>query len=1047
MIEKNKVQQNKIRARAALCFAIPYFFTLLTLIFSASALVVDRPEPIITVAFDEPTSFVNATLMDYSNKIIPVSLIGKNQENTTYRFRPAQLNDGDYVFKVYGNDILGNKGQVKEIMFTVKIGDFKISLISPRLGVSSFSPYNITIETNRRAICKYSFQASFDYISFDMNPFPATDQFLHRIDRYDKESTIYIKCNDTYKNEIHSAQYTLKIDAAPPAITSLYADPQQINQLTGGQRRTTIFAETDKPSFCTYTFNRTSYAFSEENFTNSSTYKASHQAFVSLPDDGKYTYYINCSSLADLYSGPKPLEIESNIFVGLIINFNEPKDGLATTKQEVNLNITTNKNTTCFFGNSSANISEQFVEENSRSHFENIGNFSDGKYTYYARCLVIADGTPNGEERIVSTTFTLDTTPPVMEEVNVSEPNLNITGKTCYTDQLFAIWRAADNESGIKAYNYSIFNKFTSATAKNWTYTTEKLARVYGLNLTDGESYIFSVKTQNKAGVLSNELSGNSITVDESLCPKAFSCKDNKKNSNETDIDCGGNQCSRCPEKKSCKANSDCATNICAGNICATELCANNVRDVGETDYDCGGDDCQKCDLNKICSKNSDCKSDYCENNKCIEPTCLDGKQNGKETDVDCGGGKCPECAEGQACMQSSDCKSNNCQISKAETIEAGAEKGICVISCSDNEKNGDETGVDCGGSCAKEGKLCTENQNCNQDSDCISGICKESICIEKAAEKVTEQPKAPPKSNLLRIILLILGAIILTAIIIYLIATRKKGKIMEKPVQKLAPSPRMVPTAPAVTKIPPEQLMEQERLKLFRERSDKKEKTRKELFRAFEEEKPKEKIEEKEETKELLAQQEWVPVSKLRELARKKPQKEISGKKGIEEKEKAERKEKPSAKIKKETAFEKLKELSGRKERELKEKTVKGKTEIRKPLEIFMQGKTKKPGKDVFDRLRQISGKESGKSIDSLIGKKIGKKDLAELLKELSSEVSKEKFVSIMKEILKYMMDRKKLSKVEATEVLDDIRKKGIITKKEMADVLFRLEEQETHS
>lgn len=46
-------------------------------------------------------------------------------------------------------------------------------------------------------------------------------------------------------------------------------------------------------------------------------------------------------------------------------------------------------------------------------------------------------------------------------------------------------------------------------------------------------------------------------------------------------------------------------------------------------------------------------------------PTCSDGEQNGDETGVDCGGSTCPPCP-----------------------------------SCSDGEQNGDETGVDCGGSC-----------------------------------------------------------------------------------------------------------------------------------------------------------------------------------------------------------------------------------------------------------------------------------------------------------------------------------------------------------
>lgn len=44
-------------------------------------------------------------------------------------------------------------------------------------------------------------------------------------------------------------------------------------------------------------------------------------------------------------------------------------------------------------------------------------------------------------------------------------------------------------------------------------------------------------------------------------------------------------------------------------------------------------------------------------------PPCLDMVRNGDETDVDCGG-SCPgKCAEGQFCLVSADCLSNNCGI------------------------------------------------------------------------------------------------------------------------------------------------------------------------------------------------------------------------------------------------------------------------------------------------------------------------------------------------------------------------------------------------
>jgi hypothetical protein len=51
------------------------------------------------------------------------------------------------------------------------------------------------------------------------------------------------------------------------------------------------------------------------------------------------------------------------------------------------------------------------------------------------------------------------------------------------------------------------------------------------------------------------------------------------------------------------------------------------------------------------------------------------------------------------------------------------------VSTCNDGVKNADETGVDCGGSCALQNKKCADLMNCLNAADCISGVCKLSIC------------------------------------------------------------------------------------------------------------------------------------------------------------------------------------------------------------------------------------------------------------------------------------------------------------------------------
>lgn len=70
---------------------------------------------------------------------------------------------------------------------------------------------------------------------------------------------------------------------------------------------------------------------------------------------------------------------------------------------------------------------------------------------------------------------------------------------------------------------------------------------------------------------------------------------------------------------------------------------------------------------------------------------CDDGILNGTETDIDCGGDACGGCDDGDDCEDASDCVTGLCT---AGTCGGGGS------TCDDGIQNGDETGIDCGGSC-----------------------------------------------------------------------------------------------------------------------------------------------------------------------------------------------------------------------------------------------------------------------------------------------------------------------------------------------------------
>lgn len=87
------------------------------------------------------------------------------------------------------------------------------------------------------------------------------------------------------------------------------------------------------------------------------------------------------------------------------------------------------------------------------------------------------------------------------------------------------------------------------------------------------------------------------------------------------------------------------------------------------------------------------------------EPTCDDGIQNGDETGVDCGGTSCPTCPE-PTC-------DDGIQNGDEEGIDCGGSCTPCVTepTCDDGVQNGEETGIDCGApGCAECPVDCDQN-------------------------------------------------------------------------------------------------------------------------------------------------------------------------------------------------------------------------------------------------------------------------------------------------------------------------------------------------
>ena len=168
-----------------------------------------------------------------------------------------------------------------------------------------------------------------------------------------------------------------------------------------------------------------------------------------------------------------------------------------------------------------------------------------------------------------------------------------------------------------------------------------------------------------------------------------------------------------------CEAGGTCNDGLCVGP------CANGIQDREETDIDCGGSECSQCTLGERCLVDQDCDTticdmldsfrceaiDTCGNSRVESPElCDDG--NLELGDV-CG----PSClwGLGQPCTDDNQCDSGYCRAA-----------GICApATCINGVMDGDETATDCGGSCNR----CPPGSNCTVKSDCTADFCDAGSC------------------------------------------------------------------------------------------------------------------------------------------------------------------------------------------------------------------------------------------------------------------------------------------------------------------------------
>jgi hypothetical protein len=211
---------------------------------------------------------------------------------------------------------------------------------------------------------------------------------------------------------------------------------------------------------------------------------------------------------------------------------------------------------------------------------------------------------------------------------------------------------------------------------------------------------------------------------------------------------------SRCPGQLVCGADGECRDACTADHQCvATQTCVqgtcadgDELNTLGLLTDPSASTEGAPCIYHSDCAQPLACKAGFCleackQDVDCpagqgcvvdeasglrvcrapVEPGapshCGDGAVSGDETGLDCGG-SCAPCASGEPCEVASDCEAGVCG------------GGVCqVASCVDGVKNQTETAIDCGGVDCPPCPACSGPADCEAGQTCVAQTCVGDHC------------------------------------------------------------------------------------------------------------------------------------------------------------------------------------------------------------------------------------------------------------------------------------------------------------------------------
>lgn len=690
--------------------------------------VVRSVRPTLTVEFDEAVVLQRAEFRSENFSTV-TGATNTSVNASVLAFTPVTaLTNGIYTFTAAVTDRVGNPLEYTQ-QFIVEVPLTRIAIAAPRLGRAQQSPFDLTIRTTfdgtpEPSSCKYMLaDPLFDFLNFGLLPFDQTGGSEHTkvgftgpTPNFLLPTPLFVICTDS-RERLSQKKFDLFVDTISPTISTIALDPPEINERSeGGLFRTLLSVTASEPVICKYSTSTQEYAtmtpFASYDPQNAAAYRTNaNQTITAFDPQVSRADYRLAVACEDMSGRVTPVEVR-DITVDTTAALTITVVAPATpflSSSNVELRVRTNKNAHCLYAESPDEPSASFSPGTAQPPAK-LHTATLGRLAERAFTYnVLCTSTGSGTQELAETTVRF-----TVDRTPPSQPDIEGPTLTCQQNGfVFAggglQFTATDSVSGISHYLFSL--RFGNQLLVNESRSTGTLTSITSTD--SGQPLSLVARQSYTLTVTAVDNAGKESAPASTTLrydPSIPQCRE--KNPPTVTL-------LREPVINGVKVTMRCTDDTGCDN--STFLTDNDAQLVN----------CRPAvrlfppfekvlsSTQYFCYNVSDVNDNSVAGAELITVDlnqsirCNNLRKDGDETGVDCGG-SCPVCGGG-SCDQNADCASNRCVA------------GTCTIpaACTDLIKNGNESDVDCGGSCP----ACDVGNDCRRNVDCASNRCVAGAC------------------------------------------------------------------------------------------------------------------------------------------------------------------------------------------------------------------------------------------------------------------------------------------------------------------------------